>query len=193
MPLPAIDIRKSYCLLVSNLGVNVFHFGQLSYSWAGTAKRIFGSIFLPTPADLSRKDIWFLQQLPVRKRVRSLLVWLWGKITRCRSCHVRTFGTVEWKCIGKVLSASESEPRNYAEGEVEKECAFPLFDCSAALFLAKNSMRVNNSWHTSNFLHRRHAGSWTWKWYLCPIAHMSLFFSFNCLSFPGVCFSENCF
>lgn len=58
-----------------HLRVNVFNFGQLSYSWAETVERIFEPLFLPTPADLSRKDIWFLQQLPVRNSVRSLLVW----------------------------------------------------------------------------------------------------------------------
>lgn len=37
-------------------------------SWAGTVEKAFESFFSPlsTPADLSRKSIWFRQKFPVR-------------------------------------------------------------------------------------------------------------------------------
>lgn len=44
-------------------------------SWAGTVEKAFESFFFPlsTPADLSRKSIWFRQKFPVRNGLRSPL------------------------------------------------------------------------------------------------------------------------
>lgn len=62
-----------------------FRPAPLAHGW-GRSKQIF----LPTPADLSRKDIWFLRLLPDRNRVRSLLVWLQRKNKlNFKSCHLR--------------------------------------------------------------------------------------------------------
>lgn len=57
-----------------NFGVNAFDFAQLSRHGRGWLKGFFLGLslffffflLLATPADLSRKDIWFLLQLPVR-------------------------------------------------------------------------------------------------------------------------------
>lgn len=71
-----------------------------------------------------------------------------------------------------------------------KTVCLPFIGLQCSWISCQDSMRVNNSWHTSDFLHWRNEGSWLWKWSLCPVAHTSLssfFYLPHCLAFPGIC------
>lgn len=75
--------------------MSVFNLGQLPSVLGGDVAKIFESLFFLTPADLGRKDIWFLPRLPVRNMVRSPMVWVLRveKTTSSESCQIRTSGT----------------------------------------------------------------------------------------------------
>lgn len=85
-------------------------------------------------------------------------------------------------------------PKGWCREGGGKGVCFPFIWLQCSCFSCQNSMRVNNTRHSLDFLRWRHAGSWLWKWYLCLVAHMSLFFSFAvppCLLFVFLRFALN--
>lgn len=148
MPLLATAILKHYWTLV---WMFLIFACSLSHGRGRLKRHLSLFFFLLTPADLSRKSIWFLQQFPVRNGLRSLLVWLWGKKHGFEALLLWMLALIVMKMNSKDVWGGSSWVMT--QGIMQKEelgerVCVPSIWLQCSCFSYQNSMRVNKSWHS---------------------------------------------